>query len=138
MTEDRIKLPCLDEKGIHRKRIFDYQQWLDRFKQYTKRKYEIDIGPLFKEETMTGTECNTKEEKIQQDFLWALEPEATRQITGSEYETDPDIIKIDKLIKLYNRYNLPKKNTYNSRGHFFGQNKQIRKHRKITGRNYSN
>ena len=83
---------------------------LDRFKQYTKRKYEIDIGPLFTGETMTGTEWKTKEEEIQQDFLWALEPETTHQITRSEYQTDPDIIKTDKLIKLYNRYNLLKRN----------------------------
>ena len=47
MAEDRKKLPCLNEKGIDGKRI----QWLDRFEQYTKRKYEIDIGPLIKEET---------------------------------------------------------------------------------------
>ena len=53
MTEDRIKLPCLDEKGLAGKRIYNYRHWLDRLKQYTKRKYEIDIGPLIKEETMT-------------------------------------------------------------------------------------
>ena len=55
MTEDRIKLPWLDEKRIDEKRIYNYRQWLKRFKQYTKRKYETDIGPLIKEKTMTGT-----------------------------------------------------------------------------------
>ena len=77
MMEDRIKLPCLDEKGLDWKRKYDYRQWLDRFKRYTKRKYEIDIGPLIKEETMIETEWNTKEEKIQQDVFWVLGPEAT-------------------------------------------------------------
>ena len=55
MTEDRTKLPCLDEKGIDGKRSYNYQQWLDRFKQYTKRKEEIDVGPLIRDETMTET-----------------------------------------------------------------------------------
>ena len=53
MTEYRIKIPCLDKKGIDVKRIYNYRQWLDRFKQYTKRKYEIDIGPLL-EKAMTN------------------------------------------------------------------------------------
>ena len=58
MAEDRTKIPFLDEKEIGGKRIYNYWQRLERFKQYTKRKYEIDIGPLIKE-TMTRTECNT-------------------------------------------------------------------------------
>ena len=29
---------------------------VQRFKQYTKSKNDTDIGPLIKEETMTGTE----------------------------------------------------------------------------------
>ena len=32
ITEDRIKLPCLDKKGMDSKRINNYQQRLDRFK----------------------------------------------------------------------------------------------------------
>ena len=118
MTDDRIKLPYVDKKGLDGQRFYKYRQWIDRFKQYTKRKYEIDIGPLIKEENMPGTdEWNSKQEKIQQDFLWALGTEATQQITRSEYRTKSDNIKIDKLIKLYNRYYIPKKkqiqhNTY--------------------------
>ena len=80
MTEDLKKLPCLEEEGLDGKRIYNHRQGLDRYKQYTKRKYQIDIGLLIKEETMNGTERNTKEEKIQQDFLWALGPKATHQI----------------------------------------------------------
>ena len=53
MAEDRIKLPCLDQKGIYGKKIYNHRQWLERFKQYRKRKNEIDIGPLIKEEQMT-------------------------------------------------------------------------------------
>ena len=48
---------------------YNYRQWLDRFKQYTERKYSINIGPLIKEETITETERAKEEEKKQQDFL---------------------------------------------------------------------
>ena len=61
MTGDRIQIPCLDVKAIDGKRIYKYQQWLDRFKQYTKRKYNIDIGLLIKEGTFTETEWNLRE-----------------------------------------------------------------------------
>ena len=44
---------------------------------HTKMKYNIDIGPLINEGTIAKTEWNTKEE----DFLWALGPEAKHQIT---------------------------------------------------------
>ena len=48
MTDDRIKLPDLDEKRLDENEIYNYRQRLDRFEQYTKRKYEIDIGLLIK------------------------------------------------------------------------------------------
>ena len=53
MAEDRIKLPCLDEKAIDGKQIHKHLQGLERFEQYTKRKYETDIGPLIKKGTNT-------------------------------------------------------------------------------------
>ena len=43
-----------------------------------------DLGQLTKEDIMSGAEWNTKEKKIQQEFLWALGSEATHQITRSE------------------------------------------------------
>ena len=46
-------------------------------------------------------------------------PKATHQITRSEYRTDPDNSEIDKLIKLYNRHYLSKRNKYNSIGASF-------------------
>ena len=68
-------------------------------------------------------------------FFWALGAEATHQLTRSEYRTEPDKIKNDKLINSYNRYYLRKRNEYNSRGDFFGRSKQTRKHGKATGTN---
>ena len=52
---------------------------------------------------MIETECDAKEKKIEQDVLWALGPEATHQITRSEYQTEPNKIEIDKIMKQYNR-----------------------------------
>ena len=64
MTDERIKLPYLDEKGLDGQRIYNYQQWIDRFKECKKCKYEMDIGPLIEEENMTGTgKWITKQEK---------------------------------------------------------------------------
>ena len=88
-------------------------------KKCTKRKHDTDIGPLIKEKTLNGTEWEEEEEKIQQDFLLAVGPEARHQITRYEYRTEPDNFKIDKFFKLYNRYYIPKGNKYNSRGEFF-------------------
>ena len=99
-----------------------------------RRKYEINIGPLIEEATMTGTDWKTKEEMIQQDFLCALGPEATDQIKRSEYRSEPDNNKLDKILKLCSYY-LPEINKYSSRGEFFGRNNKIRKQAKITGRN---
>ena len=76
MIEDREKLPCMDEKGIDEKTIYNYQQRLDPFKHYTKRKDEIDIRPLIKEQILTGTDWNT-EQKKQQDFLGHWDPNNT-------------------------------------------------------------
>ena len=69
MTEDRIQISCLDEKGLYGKRNRSSRQWLERFKQNTRRIYDTGIGPLIKEETMNGTEWELKEEKTQQVFL---------------------------------------------------------------------
>ena len=63
MIEDTIQTPCLDEKGVDLKRIYNYRQWFELFKQYTRRKYVTDIGPLIIEQTMTRTEWDTNEKK---------------------------------------------------------------------------
>ena len=52
MTKDRLQTPCQKKKD-RREKIYNYQQWSERFKQNTKRKYITDIGPLMTEETIT-------------------------------------------------------------------------------------
>ena len=68
---------------------------------------------------MTDSNWNTVEKEIQEDFIWGVGPEAIYQITRAEYKTEPDTIPIDKLIKHFNQYYLPKRNIYHNRGDFF-------------------
>ena len=59
-----------------------------------QNKYDTDIEPITKEETMTRTEWNTKEEKVQEDSLWENGPEATHQTTRTKYQTEPNRTKL--------------------------------------------
>ena len=119
MTEEKISLPLLEAKATDGKNIYTPKQWLERFRQYIKRKYKVDITPLIREETMTDQNWNTVEKDTQEDFIWGVGPEAIYQITRAEYKTEPDTIPVEKLIKLFNQYYLPKRNVYHNRGDFF-------------------
>ena len=102
-------------KGIGREPIFitGPRQWLERFRQFTKREHKIDITPSTKGEGITETGWTGKEATTQEDFIWGVGPEALYQITRAEYKTEPDSIKIKDLIRLYTEHYLPKRNTYN-------------------------
>ena len=57
------------------KRIFTPKQWLERFRQYTKRKYKIDIGELIRGAEMTQSGWTDKDSGIQEDFYGVPDPE---------------------------------------------------------------
>ena len=59
------------------------------------------------------------EEKVREEFLWALGPNALNEMTKSAYGENPTEMKIDRLIKLYRENFMPKRNTIYSRGDFF-------------------
>ena len=101
------------------KRIFTPKQWLERFRQYTKRKYKMDITELIRGAEMNQNGWTGKEAEIQEDFIWGVGPEALYQMTRAEYKTEPDNIAVKDLIRLFNEYFLPKRNTYHNRGEFF-------------------
>ena len=117
MTEKNI-VPNLETKATDGNPVFTPRQWLERFKQFTKREHKIDIKPLLKGEDTTDSGWGAKEQAIQ-DFIWGVGPEALFQITRAEYKTDPDSIKIKDLIRLYTEYYLPKRKTNHNRGDFF-------------------
>ena len=54
------------------KKIFTPKQWLERFRQYTKRKYKMDIAELIRGEEITQADWATKENQIQDDFVWGI------------------------------------------------------------------
>ena len=66
------------------KKIFTPKQGLERFRQYTKRKNKMDIAELIRGEKMTQTDGATKENQIQDDFVWGIGPEALYQMTRAE------------------------------------------------------
>ena len=45
--------------------------------------------------------------------------ETLYQITGAEYKTEPDSIKVRDLILLFREFYMTKRNTYPNRGDFF-------------------
>ena len=103
MAEKNI-VPNLETKATDGNPVFTARQWLERFKQFTKREHKIDITPLLKGEDITDSGWGAKEQAIQEDFIWGVGPEALFQITRAEYKTDPDSNEIKDLIRLYTEY----------------------------------
>ena len=120
MTQEaaQIEVPNF-EATTDGKKILTPKQWLERFRHYTKRKDKMDIAELIQGEKMMQNEGATKENQLQDDFVWGIGPEALYQMTRAEYKTDPGKIAIKDLIRLFNEYFLPKRNTYHNRGGFF-------------------
>ena len=79
----------------------------------------MDITELIRGAEMTQNSWTGKEAEIQEDFIWGVGPEALYQMTRAEYKTEPDNIAVKDLIRLFNEYFLPKRNTYHNRGEFF-------------------
>ena len=79
----------------------------------------MDIAELIREEDMTQADWATEENQVEDDFIWGIGPEALYQMTRAEYKTEPCKIAIKELIRLFNEYFLPKRNTYHNRGEFF-------------------
>ena len=93
------------------KRIFTPKQWLERFRQYMKRKYKIDITELIRGAKMTQNGWAEKETERQENFIWDIGPEALYQMTLAEYKTEPDKKAVKDLIRLFSQYFLPKRNS---------------------------
>ena len=117
MAEKNIA-PNLEAKATDRNQVFTQRQWLEKFRQFTKREHKRDTAPLLKEEDVTDTGCTGKEQLIQEDFIWGVGPEALYQISRAEFKTEPDSIKIKEMIKLFTEPYLPITNTHDNRGVF--------------------
>ena len=111
-----IEVPNL-EATSDEKRLFTPIQWLERFRQYTK-KIHIDTTEVIRGAEMIQNCRTDKETKVQEDFICGIGPEALYQMTRLEYKTEPDKIAVKDLIRLLNEYILPKRNSYHNRGEF--------------------
>ena len=113
--------------------VFTRRQWLERFKQFTKREHKFDITPLLKGEEITDSGWAAKEQEIQEAFIWGVGPEALFQITRAEYKTNPDSIKTKDLIRLNTKYYLPNETLTTTEEIFSGRNNQKKKLQKNYG-----
>ena len=68
MAEKNI-VPNLEAKATDGNPIFTPRQWLDRFRQFTKREHKIDNTPLAKGEDITETGWTEKEATTLEDFI---------------------------------------------------------------------
>ena len=132
MTQEatQIEVPNF-EATTDGKKIFTPKQWLERFRQYTKRKYKMDIEELIRGEDMTQADWATKENQVQDDFIWGIGPEALYQMTRAEYKTEPDKIAIKELIRLLNECFLPKKIHITTGENFSGLTNRTRNTRRL-------
>ena len=134
MKESKIKVPNF-EATSDGKKILTPKQWLERFRQYAKRKHKVDITELIHGAEMTQTGWSGKETEIQEDFIWGIGPEALYQMTRAEYKTEPDKIAVKDLIRLFFRMNIsyrsgtPTITAENSSG----RNRPNPKHRRTSG-----
>ena len=79
MTEDRIKAPCLHEKGKDGKRTYFHRQWVQRFKEYKKKKMQFRHWTANQRRNNNPKRPERRKKMIQQDLLRALGIEATHQ-----------------------------------------------------------
>ena len=52
---EKIVVPNLEAKAADENPVFTPKEWLERFRQFTKREHKIDITPLIKGEDVTET-----------------------------------------------------------------------------------
>ena len=60
MTTEKLTVPYLEEKTPDGKPAYTPKQWIERFKQFSKREHKMGITPLLKGEEMTATDWTTK------------------------------------------------------------------------------
>ena len=130
---EKIAVPNLEAKAADGNPVFTPKQWLERFRQFTKREHKIDITPLIKREDVTETGWTGKEKAIQEDFIWGVGPEALYQITRAEYKTDPDSIKIKDLIRIFLEFTYRNATPTITEEISFERSREKKKHPKTSG-----
>ena len=120
MTQEakQLEVPNFEATSDGKKKIFKPIQWPERFRQYTKRKYKMDITEVKRGAKITQTGWAKNEIEIQEVFIWGIGPEGLYQMTRAGYKTEPDKIAVKYLTRPFNEYFLPKRNIYHNRGEY--------------------
>ena len=66
-----------------------------------------------------------KRTEIGHDLIWVAGLSAIDNITKGEFNTVPDTINTERLLQLIKDYDMPKRNTYHSRGDTFWAKQEI-------------
>ena len=106
MTTTFIRLPYLEDTGLDGKKLI-YNHRVDRdISHYTKRIYNVDIKLILMDDTVPPANPGIrKSQKSDETSSGAgAGPSAIEIINKGEFNTDPDIIKTDKLIQLDREY----------------------------------
>ena len=107
----------LEAKASDGNAVFTPRQWLERFRQFTKREHRIDISQLLKGEDVTESGWTGKEQLIQEEKISSGEWDLKHYIPRTVYKTEPYSIKIKDW--LFTEYYLSKRKTFHNRGDFF-------------------
>ena len=100
-TTNNILLPYLEDTGLDGKKLYTPKEWTERMRHYIKRIHDIDIKPALSGETMPTNNGWTEKEPIIRQVFWGAGPSAIETITKGEFNTDPDRIKTEKLVQLF-------------------------------------
>ena len=118
MAEKNI-VPSLEAKATDGNPLFTPRQWLERFRQFCKRKHQKRHCTVTERRRNHSNRMDRKRTSNSRRLLMESGTEALYQITMAKYETEPYSIKMKKLIRLYTEFYMPKRNTYHNRGDFF-------------------
>ena len=66
---EKITVPNLEAKAADGNSVFTPKQWLEQFRQFTKREHKIDITPVIKGENVIETGWTGKEKLIQEECI---------------------------------------------------------------------
>ena len=112
--------PMSRKKEANEKRFSTEKTVLERWRKNTRRLKEVDINPILKEATINEGKFNLKENKNnKQTNLVSAALETTQQKARLAYRTDPQNMKLDKWVKLFNRYCLQMRRTFNTWSDWF-------------------
>ena len=94
---------------------------------------KMDIAELIRGKEMTQADWATKENQIQDDFVWGIGPEALYQMKRAEYKTEPEKLQSKNYFGYSTSTSYRKEIHITTGENSFGPNKLKQKHRRTFG-----